>query len=144
MINPGSYSLEEWRGPMKYDKVQDSGVREDFDTGSRRDTRKGKGRYDLISPIAIQRLAVHLENGSDKYGDRNWEKGQPLCRYFDSSIRHLYKYIDGSRDEDHLAAALWNIHCMIHTEEKITRGELPKELNDLPALKQDRCEDTPL
>jgi len=117
---------------MKYNKVADSGKRENFDTGSRRDTREGKGRYDLISPIVIERDTQHLENGAVKYGDRNWEKGQPLSRYFDSAIRHMYKYLAGLKDEDHLAAARWNIACIIHTEEMIHRGLLPKELNDLP------------
>ena len=36
----------------KFDKVQDSGKRQDFGTGSVRDTNEGKPRYDLISPIA--------------------------------------------------------------------------------------------
>jgi len=117
---------------MKFNQVKDSGKRENFTTGSRRDTREGKGRYDLISPIVIERDAIHLENGAVKYGDRNWEKGQPLSRYFDSAIRHMYKFLAGLNDEDHLAAARWNIAGIIHTEEMISRGILPKELNDLP------------
>jgi len=122
----------------KYDKVKDSGKRQEFKTGSVRDTNIGKGRYDLISPLMLQRLAKHFENGAVKYGDRNWEKGQPLSRYFDSAIRHLYKHLEGQRDEDHLAAAIWNVGAMIHTEELIERDLLPKELNDLPNyLKKD-------
>jgi hypothetical protein len=122
----------------QYDKVNDSGKRQEFKTGSVRDTNIGKGRYDLISPIALQRLAKHFENGAVKYGDRNWEKGQPLSRYFDSAVRHLYRFLEGLRDEDHLAAALWNVGAMIHTEELIERNLLPKELNDLPNyLKKD-------
>ena len=42
------------------------------------------------------------------------------------------KYLEGHRDEDHLAAARWNIGGMIHTEEMIGRGLLPGELDDLP------------
>jgi hypothetical protein len=114
-----------------YEKVNDSGKRQEFETGSRRDTREGKGRYDLISPIAMQRLAKHFENGAVKYGDRNWEKGQPISRYLDSAIRHIYKFLEGHRDEDHLAAAMWNIGGAIHTEEAIERGILPDSLNDL-------------
>jgi len=116
----------------EFTKVCDSGVRQDFNTGSVRDTRDGKGRFDLISPIALKRLAVHFENGAKKYGVRNWEKGQPIMRYCDSAIRHLYSFIEGDRAEDHLAAAMWNVHCMIHTEEMVNRGILPKELNDIP------------
>ncbi|HUS51203.1 MAG TPA: dATP/dGTP diphosphohydrolase domain-containing protein, partial [Candidatus Paceibacterota bacterium] len=73
---------------MEFKEVKDSGKRQDFDTGSRRDTRDGKGRYDLLPVRAIKRLAKHYENGAKKYGDRNWEKGQPLSRYLDSALRH--------------------------------------------------------
>ena len=121
---------------MEFDMVQDSGKRQEFDTGSVRDTREGKGRYDLISPIALHRLAVHYENGAKKYGDRNWERGQPVSRYFDSAIRHMYKYLSGSRDEDHEAAAIWNIVAMIHTETMVENGELPSELCDLPKARE--------
>lgn len=115
-----------------FDSVKDSGSREEFQTGSVRDTRDGKGRFDLISPIVTERDAKHLENGAKKYGSRNWEKGQPLSRFMDSAMRHLNKYMEGHRDEDHLAAARWNIAAIIHIEEMIRRGKMPNTLNDLP------------
>lgn len=125
-----------------FDRVKDSGVREEFQTGSRRDTRQGKGRYDLISPVALRRLAQHYENGAVKYGDRNWERGQPLSRYLDSAIRHLQSFLEGHRDEDHLAAAAWNIFSIIHTDEMIRRALLPAELHDLPDFTDPRgCSD---
>jgi hypothetical protein len=74
-----------------------------------------------------------MENGAVKYGDRNWELGQPLSTYIDSAERHIASFKEGMRDEDHLAAARWNLGCVIHTEEMIRRGLLPKELNDLPS-----------
>ncbi len=117
---------------MRFEEVKDSGERQEFDTGSQRDSREGKGRFDLISPIALLRIAQHFENGAEKYGDRNWEKGQPLSRYLDSAIRHIYAFLGGSRDEDHLAAASWNTMAAIHTETLIEEELLPKELNDLP------------
>ena len=116
----------------QFDHVKDSGERQEFDTGSVRDTRAGKGRYDLISPIALGRIARHYENGAAKYGDRNWEKGQPLSRYLDSALRHAYKYLEGHREEDHMAAAAWNLIAFIHTETMVVRGGLPAELADLP------------
>ncbi len=115
-----------------YDQVKDSGKRQEFLTGSKRDTQDGKGRYDLISPISLRRLARHFENGAKKYGDRNWELGQPLTRYLDSAIRHIYCYLEGKKDEDHAIAGAWNLLALVHTEEMIRRGLLPKELNDLP------------
>lgn len=115
-----------------FDKVLDSGERQSFETGSVRDTRKGKGRFDLLPCYALIRLAQHYENGAVKYGDRNWERGQPLSRYLDSAMRHLVKYLGGSREEDHLAAVAWNALGYIETEKWIADGILPAELNDMP------------
>jgi hypothetical protein len=100
-------------------EVKDSGKREEFPTGSVRDTREGKGRFDLISPIALRRLAEHYERGARKYGERNWEKGQPLDRYIDSALRHINAFQVGDRAEDHLIAAAWNLFAHVHTEEMI-------------------------
>ena len=50
----------------------------------------------------------------------------------DSAIRHLQRYMMGERDEDHLAAARWNIGAIMHMEEMVRRGHLPKELMDIP------------
>lgn len=117
---------------MEFNLVKDSGERREFGTGAVRDMSKGKGRYDLISPLALKRLAKHYENGALKYSDRNWEKGIPLSSYIDSAMRHLSNYLEGMRDEDHLAAAAWNVFCIIHMEEMIERGLKTKELNNLP------------
>lgn len=111
--------------------VKDSGKREEFITGSKRDTRDGKGRFDLLPWEAIRRWAVLLEKGAIKYGERNWELGQPTARYFDSAIRHLYNWYSGERTEDHLAAALFNVGAIIFTETAIKAGKLPKELDSL-------------
>ena len=116
---------------MEFENVQDSGERQEFPTGSRRDTNKGKGRFDLMPAYALKRLAQHYENGAVKYGDRNWEKGQPLGRYMDSAIRHAYAYLNGSKDEDHLAAVAWNALAIIETEHRIEMGILPTELDDI-------------
>lgn len=121
-------------GDGHYSSVKDSGVREKFSTGSRRDTREGKGRFDLISPIALHRLARHYEHGAKKYGDRNWEKGQPVSRFIDSAMRHLNNFLAGDRSEDHLAACAWNCFSAIHIGEMAKSGSLPAELNDLDAL----------
>ncbi len=114
-----------------FDSVLDSGERQEFETGSVRDSRAGKGRFDLIPSYSLKRLAQHFENGAVKYGDRNWQKGQPLSRYLDSAIRHLYSYLEGSRDEDHMAAVAWNAMALIWTEEQIRLGRLPEHLDDL-------------
>lgn len=80
----------------------------------------------------MRRLAVHYENGAKKYKDRNWEMGQPMMRCFNSAVRHLYKWVAGHDDEDHLAAAAWNVFAMLHVEEAILLGSLSSEYNDRP------------
>ena len=107
-----------------YNKIVDSGKKETFKTGYQRDSRIGKGRYDLLPMSALDRLARHYENGATKYGDRNWELGAPLSRHVDSALRHVSKWMRGFNDEDHLAAAAWNIFAILYTEEKILDGSL--------------------
>lgn len=114
-------------------ETKDSGSRDEFDTGSVRDKQEGKGRYDLISPHALQRLADLYERGASKYKDRNWEKGMPYTRVFDSMVRHAYQWLRGDADEDHLAAVAWNAFALIHYEEMTARGFFfPEELDDRP------------
>lgn len=106
-------------GDIKHiDGIDDGGERISYGADKAiREPSDGKGRYDLISPFAIKRLARWYELGAAKYADRNWEKGIPFSRCVDSAKRHLDKYIMGMTDEDHLAAAAWNIFALLHYEE---------------------------
>jgi len=92
----------------------------------------GKGRFDLVSPFILLRLAFRLEDGSIIYGERNWEKGIPLSRFVSSAFRHLIQGAYGMTDEDHFAGAAYNIMCLIHGKEMIESGEWPEDLDDLP------------
>jgi hypothetical protein len=122
--------------------VADSGARETFCSGMVRDTREGKGRFELITPLALRRLALVYERGAAKYQARNWEKGSPLSRFADSAQRHLNDYqmislfrregipldrlpADVNPNEDHLAQAVWNLCCIMHHE------DIHPELDDL-------------
>lgn len=58
---------------------------------------------------ALLELSKHYEDGCNKYGERNWEKGIPLHCYIDSGIRHLLKYLRGDTDEPHDRAFIWNM-----------------------------------
>lgn len=108
-------------------ETKDSGAREEMPTGSVRDTRVGKGRFDLVSPFAMTRLAGVYERGAVKYADRNWEKGQLFSRFLDSATRHLNSFAKGWVDEDHLAQAVWNIMAIMHFQELGWH-----ELDDMP------------
>lgn len=60
-------------------------------------------------------LAIHYEEGTIKYGERNWEKGIPWHSFLDSGIRHLLKYCNGYDDESHNRAFVWNMFGLIWT-----------------------------
>lgn len=112
--------------------LKDSGHREQMTTGSQRDSREGKGRFDLLPARALFRVARIFEAGAKKYENRNWELGQPLARYLDSGLRHLACGLRGDTDEDHIAQAAWNILCFLETQDRIKEGLLSAELDDLP------------
>ena len=104
-----------------------------YETGAQRNASTNRGRYDLISGKFLRRLAIHLEKGAINYGSRNWEKGIPLRRSFEALVRHIYQWLEGEVDEDHLAAVACNIMFIIHTEVMIETGKLGKDLlADLP------------
>ena len=121
--------------------IKDSGERTQFydENGNQlavRDMHEGKGRFDLLPMCVLMRLARHYEAGSLKYGDRNWEKGIPCHSYADSAMRHIVKYMDGWKDEDHLIAAIWNLCGLAWTEEK------RPDLMDIPARLEHKNEQT--
>lgn len=108
------------------------GKRTTYASGALRSDQAGRGRYDLISPHGLRRLAIQYEIGGIQKGDRNWEQGFPCSRAICSAIRHLMQQLAGDRSEDHLAAAVWQEFCAMHFEEEIERGRLPVLLNDIP------------
>ena len=99
--------------------VKDSGEREEYASGMRRDTQQGKPRFDLVIPLhqpfaeqMLTRWAMHMTLGAEKYGSRNWElaKGaEEYERFRGSALRHLLQWFAGERDEDHAAAVFFNI-----------------------------------
>lgn len=107
--------------------TKDSGERQEFDTGARRDTQAGKPRYDLIPTFALRRIADLYARGAEKYGDNNWQKGIPYSRVIASLERHLNQFKQGDKSEDHLAAVAWGALALLHYEEVGPEG-----LNDLP------------
>lgn len=112
--------------------TKDSGKREEFSTGARRDVQQGKPRFDLLPVPALRRLADLYGRGAAKYGDRNWEKGMPFSRVYASALRHLFAWAEGVQDgEDHLAGAAFNLLALIFYDEQITKGLLPQELRDM-------------
>lgn len=112
--------------------VLDSGKRQEFSTGSRRDLQEGKGDPSLLQLISLGMVSKICEAGAIKYGKDNWRKGQPLSRYLSSAKRHLDKFTMNWLDEPHLEMAIWNLMCLQETKSMIKMGLLPKELDDVP------------
>lgn len=128
-----SHTCERVLASILWAELISSGQRQSFGKDMAiRDTADDKLRPDLISPFAEERQGHWLRMGAAKYAERNWEKGMPFSRCVASLKRHLMKYQQGLRDEDHLAAIMFNAMALIHYEEMIERGLLPAELNDMP------------
>lgn len=100
-------------------KTKDSGEREQFPTGMQRDVSHTKPRFDLIVPKCLPyeeqpltRWAELMDRGSEKYGERNWEKAstqEELDRFRESAFRHFMQWYCGEDDEDHAIACFFNI-----------------------------------
>ena len=105
-----------------------------FATGAIREDKTGKGRHDLLPFCALNRLAKHMQKSLKDHPERNWESGIPMSSFLDSAIRHLFNYMDGQNDEDHLCSAAWNILCAMWTEEKLPN------MQNIPS-RQSKCEE---
>ena len=111
-----------------------------FSTGAKRQSDAGKGLPSLCSPIALRKLAQHMQGGVEAgYDPRNWEKGLTLCSLLDSTIRHCWDELEGKKDEDHANCIQWNAHVYNHMKEMIRRGLLPAELDDRANYIPKRC-----
>lgn len=91
-----------------------------FDTGATKNISKGKGRYDLIPCEALEALAKRFEFGVEQGHEENgYRKGIPDNVLFDSAMRHLNQARGYCIDEDHLAAAMWNISILIYNRDTV-------------------------
>ena len=135
--------------------IKDSGARTEFSTGAVRDMKRGVGRMDLLPWYGIMEVSKHCEEGAEKYGEHNVDKGIPLHSLCDSAARHLAKFIAGEMDEDHLRAAAWNLLWALnqrktHPElddlyshkENINQRKTHPELDDLYSHKENTAGET--
>jgi len=96
-----------------------------FDTGAIRDSQEGKIDFvETISYTAFARYAHYMTGKKAKYGSGNFKKGIPIESYEKSLMRHIHKYMvnkyehgDLERDQDHLAAIVFNVFGIMHEEE---------------------------
>lgn len=102
----------------------------EYMTGAVRSSDAEEYRYDLISPVGLKAVARACAEGATKYNDYNWERGMPVNDLLNHAIRHLYEYLSGDRQEDHLGHAAWNVLGAIHSVElwpELNRGALREE-----------------
>lgn len=120
--------------------------RKTFEGGAMIEPKDGKGRFELISPFALMRLARVYQKGGVKYSPRNWETGEPFSRFIDSAIRHIEQYLMGMKDEDHLGQASWNLFCVMHFEEtgRWDLDDLPHYIDKMKSLNSGPAEDKPV
>lgn len=112
--------------------TKDSGKRQDYESGMRRDVQEGKARFDLLlvedQPYEEQfltRIAQLLERGATKYGERNWQLAnseEELNRFRASGMRHMVQWATGELDEDHAAAVVFNLMAYEYTKWKLANG----------------------
>lgn len=105
---------------------QSDGPERVFQSGAVRDANENKGRMDLLAWNALLRGSRHYQHGAVRYKPHNWEAGIPVSAFLDSCLRHIAKYLCGCDDEDHLAAALFNISGAMEME------QTHPELIDIP------------
>ncbi len=86
--------------------------------GGTREKSDHKPTFKYLPRNGMDRLGLRYRYGELKYGaGGNFLGGLPVSDCWDSSMRHLLAYQAGDNSEDHLAAVLWNVLCIMHTEE---------------------------
>lgn len=114
--------------------TKDSGKREEYYSGMKRDIQNGKPQFSLCLPkgqkyedTLLYRWAMLMERGRDKYGWRNWELAESeeeLERFKASAFRHLIQWLtDADDEEDHAAAVLFNINAAEFVKQKLEEGK---------------------
>jgi hypothetical protein len=117
---------------MKYE-TKDSGKRQEYKTGMKRDLQDGKPNFYLITPKLmpyneqmLTRWAELMTRGKEKYGERNWELActeEELERFKASAFRHFMQWVLGETDEDHAAACYFNIQCAEYVLYRMKTGQ---------------------
>lgn len=74
-------------------------------------------RLDLIPPEAIFSLGRILQTGAEKYGEDNW-KEIPSRNHINKALIHLYAYLAGDTQDEHLDHAFTRIAMAIATKEE--------------------------
>lgn len=115
--------MDQFVPPKESFDVKSSGERQTFPSGMQRDVDLSKVRVDLIfdGPL-VARYAEHLTKGAAKYAARNWMQARgraEMERFRESAARHFMQWMRGDRDEDHMAAVVFNMNGYEYVREKL-------------------------
>jgi len=89
-----------------------------FETGSVRDSNVGKPRVADLLPYTRQRFGYHMLLGAEKYGEGNFELGQPDKSSFESIHRHLASLEAGDKSEDHASAIIFGLQLVMQNQQR--------------------------
>ncbi len=77
---------------------------------------EGKVRISILPGLALEEVMKVGEFGAKKYGDLNYKKGMPVCKYINAAYRHIFKEwlfkgvdMDDESGLHHLAHGAWNV-----------------------------------
>jgi len=112
--------------------TKDSGKRQEYKSGMRRDLQDDKPNLycwiDKDVPYKEQwltRIGNLATRGANKYGLRNMDKAnsdEELERFKTSFLRHSIQYLCGEEDEDHFAAVMFNAIQIENVKWRIQNG----------------------
>ena len=132
MCPPCTQEVEDRLGPVTKFETKDSGARQEYASGMRRDIQEGKPRFDLLfvpgmpyNEQPLTRWAALLERGATKYGEENWtlaDSDEELKRFRASAARHFSQWMAGETDEDHMSATFFNMAAVAYMEWKLGGG----------------------
>jgi hypothetical protein len=89
---------------------------------------RGKLRYDLIPPEALEALATICSDGAISHGEDNWLKGMPHRTTYASLMRHVQSWwagvdIDPTSNRSHSWHIFWNAMVMVVMEARLKAGD---------------------
>lgn len=109
-------------------ETKDSGKRQEYDSGMRRDVQENKPRYDLCYEPLLTEWANLMARGATKYGENNWQLAnseEELQRFKASAWRHFIQFIRGEDDEAHHAAICFNVGAIMYLRERLQNEKMP-------------------
>ena len=75
-----------------------------------------EARFDLLDGRAMFRLARVMGYGATRYEPNNW-RGIPVYDHINHALVHIFAYLAGDTQDDHLGHALCRLHMAVAVEE---------------------------